>query len=80
MRRLIVRPSCDGVRVSAFFLNAELWDHPDVKEFFNLEALDQGKSYAERAHAAAAGAADGVGHGLRWGKRPAVLLSALLNT
>ena len=30
-----------------------------------MEALDQGKSYAERAHAAAAGVGNGVGHGLR---------------
>ncbi|CAM9840068.1 unnamed protein product [Scytosiphon promiscuus] len=46
---------------------AELWDHPDVREFFNLGALDQGKSYAERAHASAAAAAggNGIGHGLR---------------
>lgn len=40
------------------FVRAELWDVPDVREFFNLAAMDQGKSYAERAHAIA-------GHGLR---------------
>lgn len=42
----------------------ELWDHPAVKEFFNFDSLDIGKSYAERAHAANAG--NGVGHGLRY--------------
>ncbi|CAM9620883.1 unnamed protein product, partial [Ectocarpus fasciculatus] len=47
-----------------FNKNPELWDHPDVVEFFNLEALDQGKSYAERAHTAG-GVGNGVGHGLR---------------
>eukprot|EP00903_Cladosiphon_okamuranus_P021462 g19730.t1 len=46
-----------------FNKNPELWDHPDVKEVFNLEALELGKSYAERAHAAGVG--NGVGHGLR---------------
>lgn len=34
-----------------------------MKEVFNLEALELGKSYAERAHAAGVG--NGVGHGLR---------------
>ena len=37
---------------------AELWEVPEVREFFNLDAMDQGKSYAERAHAT-------PGHGLR---------------
>ncbi|CAN0405764.1 unnamed protein product [Pylaiella littoralis] len=46
-----------------FNKNPELWDHPAVKEFFNFDSLDIGKSYAERAHAANAG--NGVGHGLR---------------
>ncbi|CAM9857442.1 unnamed protein product, partial [Ectocarpus sp. 8 AP-2014] len=49
-----------------FNKNPELWEHPDVVEFFNLEALNQGKSYAERAHAAG-GVGNGVGHGLRCG-------------
>lgn len=28
---------------------------PEVQEFFNLEAMERGKSYAERAHSMAAG-------------------------
>lgn len=46
------------------FVVTELWDHPDVTEFFNFDNLDIGKTYAERAHAANAG--NGVGHGLRY--------------
>ena len=38
---------------------AELWEVPEVSEFFNLDAMDHGKSYAERAHGT-------PGHGLRW--------------
>lgn len=44
---------------SVGFWRAELWDLPEVREFFNLDAMDQGKSYAERAHAA-------IGSGLRF--------------
>lgn len=33
---------------------ADLWDVEQVQEFFNLEDMERGKSYAERAHSLAA--------------------------
>lgn len=54
-----------------------------MQEFFNLGALDQGKSYAERAHASAAAAVagNGIGHGLRCGtvRGMGVYLKRVLN-
>lgn len=48
------------VRVCIFSGRAELWDVPEVREFFNLDSMENGKSYAERAHSLATGGSRSV--------------------